>query len=81
MNKKELIKILEQVDDDTDIITVSSDCELKGSLVKAYVSIGNYEEKINNFKDDFDETFYSQVVYNYVDIANQNSKKVLIIRG
>ncbi len=67
MKKKDLIKILEKVDDNTEIITVSSNYELQNNLVMAFADIRKYKQVERQFIDDFDGTEYITKVYEQDD--------------
>lgn len=77
MTKKELLEVLEKVDDNTEIITNSNNYELSNHNVKAraYVSKASIETK--EFRDDFDGTYYNSDVY----VSNSNGKEVVVIYG
>jgi hypothetical protein len=77
VTKKELLEVLNEFDDDTEIITTSSNYELKGNYVKAHALRGNYKEVMEQFRDDFDNEYYATSVYKH----DLNAKEVIIITG
>jgi len=76
MNVRELKEVLNQLDDDSKVITNSSNYEQQGSYVSAVASIGNYIKVKEKFKDDFDGSSYSSEVY----IKSKDGKKIICIR-
>lgn len=77
MTVKELKEFLSKFDDDTKVITVSGNYEMRGSMVKASVSEGTYIECERDFRDDFDGTWYSSTVYR----RNKEGEKFVCIWG
>jgi hypothetical protein len=75
MNVRELKEILNQCDDNAEIITSSSNYELRGSYVKATAKIGNYKKEKQQFRDDFDHTSYCSEVY----VRDENGEKAICI--
>lgn len=75
MNKKELMKMLEQVDDDTEIISIDDNYELKGNYTKASCRIVKMQESQEQFRDDFDCEYYTATVYK----PDDNGKDVILI--
>lgn len=73
----ELKKLIADMDDDTVVISVDSNYELRGSYTKAHVSSGFYKEVKEHFRDDFDGTPYSATVY--VGANEEEGKKMLVV--
>lgn len=72
-----LKKILEKYDDDIKIVTISSNYEMRGSIVDAGIREIRCRKERKQFKDDFDGTIYSSEVYCFDD----NGEKAIYISG
>ncbi len=74
----QLKEFLSKFDDDANVITLSHNFEMQGSMVDAKVSEGQYSEHMENFRDSFDGTRYSSKVYR----TNwDNGKRTVVISG
>lgn len=78
MKVGELRKLLIGLDDSDDVITVSNNFELAGSMVNAKPIVGMYGKTKRDFVDAFDRTPYTKEVY----VSDQeNGKRTLVIYG
>jgi hypothetical protein len=78
MNVGELKKLIENLSDDIEIVTITNNYEMGRSLVKARGKIGKYKQEDRYFRDDFDGTRYTAKVY----IQDDNEgKDTLVIFG
>lgn len=77
MNIRELKQLIADMDEDTEIISVDSNYELRGAYTKAHARSGYFTAQVNHFIDDFDGTPYSHEVF--VPSDETKGKKMLIV--
>lgn len=78
MKVKELIKELEKLPQDAPvIIQTNNTMEMGQNYVDLkYISVDNYKKETKRFRDAFDSTNYSSVVYVYTDDKNSTCVKL-----
>ena len=63
MTVGELKKVLEKIEDDVEVIAASNNYELLGKFSDAHVYLGKFKRVNEQFRDDFDNNYYSKEVY------------------